>query len=466
MIGGHWHQNHTRDFCGLPGVTCRSSYVRDHGNAGYNIVKVYPDSITLSNRQIYGNSAVELAPWYRRKLEHVEDTVTYDEHGLPGDYPWMRYDVNEKYPQVRKVWEFQDDANIVAGFARDKKHGYYTTASGYLRAVSLKDGKRVWSQKFGGKIFSTPAISENHLVFGCTDGYIYALKPKNGKVIWKYKADKAIVASPVIYKGMVYIGASDGVFRKLDLKTGELIWSYEGIKGHVAATPFVDDEQVVFGSWGRRLYSLDPETGKLQWSWQSHNGSRMISPASTAILKSHGRLFFAVPSRRVYALDAKTGQELFWVRGGRDAIGMSEDGERLYDKTMFGRVLCFDTNVKLEGEPAPVQKNVMHPETNDVPKLSSWMLPGAKLNWDAPNYSGYEISPTKLEECRGTLFVPTDKGNILALDSNTGEFVWAHKISIALINPMQVWVEGDQIKVLASTMDGVVTLLTLPVKMN
>ncbi len=467
MIGGHWHHNHTRDFCGLPGVTCRSSYVRDHGNAGYNIVRVYADSITLSNRQIYGTegtSAVELAPWYKRKLNHVVDTVTYDEHGLPGDYPWMRYDVNDKYDFVKSEWEFQDDANIVAGLARDNKKAYYTTASGYLRAVSLKNGKRVWSQKFGGKIFSTPALCGKYLVFGCTDGFIYAVKPSNGKVIWKYEVGKAVVASPAIYKDMVYIGASDNVFRKLDLKTGELVWKYEGVAGHAAATPFVDDDQVVFGTWGRRLYSLDPETGKLQWSWQSHNGSRMISPASTAILKTHGRIFVAVPDRRVFALDAKTGQELFWVRGGRDAIGLSEDGNRVYDKTMFGRVLSFNADVALEGPAAPVQKNVMNPEENEVQKLGSWMLPGEKLNWDAPNYSGYEIAPTALVECGGTLFIPTDKGNILALDSNTGEFVWAHKISVALVNPMQIWKEGNRIKVLAATMDGVVTLLSLPLE--
>ena len=57
-------------------------------------------------------------------LEPLKDTVQYDAHGLPDSYPYMRYEVNEEYPQVKEVWRFQEQSNIVAGFAREGDTAY------------------------------------------------------------------------------------------------------------------------------------------------------------------------------------------------------------------------------------------------------------------------------------------------------------------------------------------------------
>ena len=55
--------------------------------------------------------------------------------------------------------------------------------------------------------------------------------------------------------------------------------------------------------------------------------------------------------------------------------------------------------------------------------------------------------------------MPTDKGNIIGFGAEDGSRLWARKISIALVNPMEVWSEGKVTYILASTMDGTVTLL-------
>ena len=54
--------------------------------------------------------------------------------------------------------------------------------------------------------------------------------------------------------------------------------------------------------------------------------------------------------------------------------------------------------------------------------------------------------------------MPTDKGNIVAFDS-AGKRLWARKISIALVNPLQTWTTSNGSFILASTMDGTVTLI-------
>lgn len=437
-IGGHWHRNVKFNYQGIPAVLCRSS-LSAGSVPGYTVVRLEDDHISFSERRIYGETPVEYAPWYERNLVPCEDNVHYDSDGLPDDYPWMRYDVNGRYPEVREVWKKAFDANIAAGFAVKGDAAYFPLASGEMKSVSLKDGSVKWSATFPGKIYSTPAVSGNLLVFGCSDGNVYALNASDGSVKWKYKTGKSVLASPLIMDGKVYIGGSDGAFRAIDLKTGSAVWTYTGVEGHAVSTPYGDESRIVFGTWGRSLYSLDPRTGREQWVWHVKKPSRMYSPASTVPLCAAGRIFVAVPDRKVYAVDAATGKELFRVDGGRDAIGLSGDGSTVFSKVMFGRAYAFPASV-----PAPAAGG----ELSDDLKL-----------WEVRDSTGYDIAPSALTEKDGVLYIPTDKGNIIALDSSDGSFLWAHKFSVALVNPLKVLTKGKKTFILASAMDGTVTLI-------
>lgn len=426
-LGGHWHSNVSLNYDGIPGALNRSTLTAGK-QPGYNVVMIQNDSVTISERRLYGSTTVQLEPWYTRRLAEVRDTVTYDADGLPASYPWMRYDVNNDSP-VSEVWRLKDDSNIVAGFAMSKGKAWYTTASGYVRCISVKDGGRIWSKRFPGKIFSTPAVQGKYLVFGCTDGNVYALNARNGKTIWKYAAGKSVLGSPVIFNGKVYVGASDGCFRAIDLKSGKAVWTYSDVQGFVECRAFVDKEQVVFGSWGNRLYSLDPQTGALQWEWKCEKPSRMYSPAAVWPVKAEGKIFIAVPDRRLYALDAATGKELrHYDKSAREAVGVSPDGKTVYCKSMWHTITSVDAAT-------------------------------LGVNWQTQTGAGYEISPTPIERIGDEVIMPTDKGNIIGFSAVDGSRLWVRKVSIALVNPMKVWSEKGSVYILASTMDGTVTLL-------
>ena len=129
-IGGHWHQNRALDYDGIPAVLGRSSMTDRTRPAGYNLFVLHPDRVTVSERRLFPHGSVQLAPWYERRLEPLVDTVRYDADGLPASYPWMRFDVNRRYPQVREIWKQKEASNIAAGFARRGDRAWYTTASG------------------------------------------------------------------------------------------------------------------------------------------------------------------------------------------------------------------------------------------------------------------------------------------------------------------------------------------------
>lgn len=437
VIGGHLHANRIKNYQGIPAVVCRSALSAGK-TPGYTVVRIDGDRISFYERRLYGQTAVELEPWASFGLAHVKDTVRYDAHGLPSDYPWMRYDVNDEFPQVREVWKKNYGANIAAGFACSKDKAFFPLASGSMLAVSLKDGSVEWKVEFPGKIYSTPALSGKYLVFGCSDGNIYALNASDGSLKWSFKTGKAVLASPVVMDGKVYAGGSDGSFRCIDLKTGKAIWTYDNVEGHAVSTPYASRERVVFGTWGGKLYSLDPVTGREQWVWSVGKASKMYSPASTLPLYSSGRIFVAVPDRQVYAIDAATGRQLFRVKGGRDAICLGSDGLTVYSKEMFGKAYAFPS---------------------DVAEPSGPMLPDSCKTWVADNHAGYDIAPTALSEKDGVLYIPTDKGNIIALRASDGTFLWAHKLSTALINPLRHLTFAGKNAILASAMDGTVALM-------
>ncbi len=69
---------------------------------------------------------------------------------------------------------------------------------------------------------------------------------------------------------------------------------------------------------------------------------------------------------------------------------------------------------------------------------------------------GYEIAPSPITASNGLVFIPTDKGDIFALNAKNGSVSWTYKFSIALINYIQPL---NKRLLLVSSMDGKVAIL-------
>ena len=437
LIGGHWHQNRVLNYEGVPGILGRSP---DRGKeVGYNIIDIADGVFSIHERILVdkeGNviTPLDRAPWYTQQLtgtpQYEPDRAAGRDnpYGLPLDYPFVKFDVNRAFPQVAEIWRSQDEGDIGCGAVKAGDLVLYANEAGVVKALDAATGREVWRFATEGKVFSTPAVWKKRVVVGSTDGYIYCLSLRDGRLRWRYRCDKSVLASPVIYKGIAYVGSSDHVFRALKVRSGRLVWARDGIAGFVECKPYVDQDQVVFGDWANTLYSLDPRTGAVQWTWKT-KGSRMFSPAAVYPVKSHGKIFLVTPERKTYALDAKTGQQLWVSAGGRESIALSPDGETVYVKTMFDSVQAYATD-------------------SDT----------AVKRWEVQPGFGYEIAPTPCAcSADGALmFVPTDKGNLFCLNAADGSPVWKHKISVALINSILPLPDRQ---LLVSTMDGVVTLL-------
>lgn len=442
ILNGHWHQDRAMVYEGIPGVIGRSSMATGKKGPGYTIVKVEGSTVTFSER--LANLKKTGHPWHTLRMSN----------GKPFDsnikYPRQNFDMNKEYPNIKEIWRRTDSADIGSGAVPSQKYVVYANAQGYIYALNWEDGSVVWSYKAGGKIFSTPAIyadgtSNASVIVGCTDNYVYSLSLKDGKLKWKHQFEKSVLGSPAILGNTVYIGGSDNTFRAINAKNGKLIWKNSQIKGFVECKPYVDKSQVVFGDWANTLYSLDPSNGKIQWTWVT-KGSRMYSPASVWPVKAGRSIIIATPKRMSYGINAKNGVQLWEEKGGRESVGLSPDKKTYYVKTMKDMVLAYTAGM--------VAVTAL-----DQPMVHS----GVIKKWESNAGFGYEIAPTPItstatggKDGKGLVFIPTDKGNIIALNAVDGSIAWKYKISMALINYIQPI--GDN-KILVSTMDGFVTLI-------
>ncbi|RKO73713.1 metallophosphoesterase [Sphingobacterium puteale] len=421
---GHGHANKAYDWEGIPGVMGRSNLRANKAVGGYNIVTIGDGKASYQERN--PGVGTQEKPWLEVPLfDHH-----YDKEAAV--YPRPSYAVNEKYAGAVHVnWTFEDASDIGAGLTIDKNKVITSNTAGDIFALDLKSGKKLWSYRTGGKVYSTPAVWKGVVVAGSSDHFIYAVDAENGKLLWKVKTDKAVLGSPLIQDGIAFIGGSDGKFRALDVKTGNLRWSFDQVKGFVSTLPTYYLGNIIFGSWGNGFYALDAKTGKLSWEWKNGHANRMFSAAACNPVGVNNRIFVVAPDRFMTALDARNGAVIWREKKDtirvRESMGLAVNKKQVYVKTMDGDLLGISSS----------------DDKMDVIWKAKLKLP-------------YELTPSAIKTNRKLVFVPSHSGLLSAVDAKTGAVIWQYKISNGMVNPVAI--SGNN-EVVASTMDGKIVSL-------
>lgn len=407
FIGGHYHANKNLKYDGIPGILMRSNLRDKEGKPGYGIYEVTNDSILVYTQRI-GEP--------KKKWAAFSLTASYYDHNGKADkYP--DFSVNNEYSRVKEQWIVQTGAGIYCSPAVEKETVFMGDDLGRLTAYTLKNGKQLWSFQSGKRIVGTPAVSDGIVVFGSADCRMYGLDAKDGRLLWTVNADKPVLGAVTIDNGIAYIGASDGCFRAIDIRTGKVIWTYKDVKGYIETKPLVTEDKVIFGAWDNTLYALNKADGKELWKWTGGLTRMHFSPAAVWPVAANGKVFITDPQRAMTAIDIRTGKTVWRTFQSmvRETIGLSEDGERVYSKTMNDSIVCYSTQ-------------------GDRPHEI----------WASNVGFGYEHAPSMQVEKDGIMFGSTKEGLIFALEAKTGKVLWKHKIGNSLISTV-VPLSGKQV---------------------
>lgn len=397
FVGGHYHRNRSLYYDGIPGILNRSNLRAKDSVGGYTIYTITPDSILVAERKINGK------PYQWASLSLTKKY--YETIGAANKYP--DFSVNKEYPQVKESWLIQTGIGIYASPAVYKNKVYVADDMGFLTCYNLKDGKKQWRFPSGNRIVGTPSVADGIVVFGSADKSIYGLNATTGKQCWAVIAAEPVLGAVTIEQGVAYVGASDHTFRAINIQTGNVLWTYTGIKGYIETRPLIEDNKVIFGAWDNTLYALDKTNGKECWKWTGGLTRMHFSPAAVWPVAANGKLFITDPERAMTAINLETGQTIWRTKQSvvRETIGLSEDKQRVYSKTMNDSIVCFATQ-------------------------------GDKPNqlWTSNIGFGYEHAPSMPIEKDGIVVGSTKGGLIFALEPKTGRVLWKHKVGNSLIN--------------------------------
>ncbi len=225
-----------------------------------------------------------------------------------------------------------------------------------------KDGKLVWqrslTEEFGrtsgyGARYTSPIVDSGLVIIGmpnsswgqyATGGIRFmAFDKKTGEVIWETPSlggpPRTYASTPVIAvingQRLVISGGGDGAIHALKVRTGEVVWRYQFANGGINGTPVVDGDFVYcthgepnFGTPDKgRVACLDasklekpakpsdPPSPKVVWKVDD-----MRVKFSSPVVHD-GRLYVCDETGEMTCMDAKTSDEIWTYRYGRDAKG-------------------------------------------------------------------------------------------------------------------------------------------------
>lgn len=425
-IGGHFHRTSLFSYDGIPGLLMRSTLRDENGRSGYGLYQITEGSIHAFECNVGGETRPVASLALQGDIVDAQGNVL-DPQGHCNHYP--DDSCNKEFPFVTPLWQRQGLASIYSSPAYADGRVFVGDDAGFITAYDCKNGKRLWKEPTGARIVGTPAANHGLVVVPSADGQIYAFQTKHGKLKWTFKAGAPVLGAVAIVGDTAFVGASDHTMRALDLQTGKELWTYRNVESYIETRPLIQNNMAVFGAWDCNLYALRQSDGTLLWKWQVPRSGTMYSPAAVWPVMAQGKVFIADPERALTAIDASTGNQLWrtYQSQVRESVGLSQDGLRIYAKTMNDSIVCYST-------------------TSTTPQQL----------WATNVGFGYEHAPSMLIEREGVVYGGTRGGIIYAVEGKSGRLLWKHRVGSSLINTVVPLSNGQ---LLFTSTDGTIGLL-------
>lgn len=267
----------------------------------------------------------------------------------------------------------------------------------------------LWSTRVGngqGDLFRrlAPALDGNTLYVASADGTVMAIDRDSGQTRWRQRTDQQISGGVGASQGMVLFGTRDARVFALSQDDGSLLWE-AGVSSEVQSAPRTDGQVVALQTVDGNLIALDASDGEQRWIYETSVPPLTLRGTSSPAM--NGNLVVAGFSNGMLAaVDAGNGL-LQWEQ--RVAVPQGS-----YD---LERVIDIDGNLLLNGGiiyAASYQGNVLGLDTRS-----------GQIVWG--------------QEASSYLGLATGLGNVYYVDD------FSHVIALARNDVSQVW-ENDALR--------------------
>jgi outer membrane protein assembly factor BamB len=183
-----------------------------------------------------------------------------------------------------------------------------TSQDGNLYALQVDNGTLKWKYSTGDQLRCSPTIVENRTFLGGCDAKLHVVNLDDGTSLGEpYVLGNPTGSTPAIVGDIGYLSTYGGQVLAFHWKDLSRKWIFFDNKlvpefeVSVAATP---DTVVAVGK-NRKVLGLNTSDGKLLWE------APLKKRADVAPVISDSRVWIASTDARLYALDLKSGQEVW-----------------------------------------------------------------------------------------------------------------------------------------------------------
>jgi outer membrane protein assembly factor BamB len=234
---------------------------------------------------------------------------------------WPMYGANQARTQVheeiklrppfRAVWKRNLHGLVEFPAVVWEGVAYVNNMRGWLRALSMKNGRLLWQKRVGTRMASSPGLDPERRVLVTTSmepGYVNVVSMDTGRTRWRFYSGRS-EPSPLVRNGVAYFGAANGNFYALDLQRRRPRWIFRG-GSKITGSPALVGNRLFFGDYAGRVIALNARNGRVLWTGSA--GSRVYGTVAVA----GGRVFAPSVFSGLSALSARTGRLLWRIPVG------------------------------------------------------------------------------------------------------------------------------------------------------
>jgi outer membrane protein assembly factor BamB len=318
-----------------------------------NVVNMFGQTPAVSGKTNYSNKALTFNDMVTNKVINPLKKVALDGQSiLIYDYDGSLMSFNLESEAFNWTVKATDNHTEMCANQVTLKDGviYVPFINGEIFAINSKTGEIFWKSRLGNitdQIIlknQIPVINDGKLFITTQDpnNNIYALDLKDGSLIWNYKLDATNNDIPVLFFDNKVFTQSGNNFYSFEANTGKLL-SQKSFEEPIHGKAVTDGENVFVANEKDVLFALNPNTLDILWQFKLDEGQNNIKER---IFSKDKKVYFAGQGPEVsslYALDSKTGTQLWKTDFKNDNIEyIIEESDNAWGYTRQGKLFQID----------------------------------------------------------------------------------------------------------------------------
>jgi len=292
---------------------------------------------------------------------------------------------------------------IYSSMMMDESFLYVNTIDmGYV--LSKEDFSTVWKYQKRAVVVSPPITENKTLYVTDVDGGVTAMVKTDGKTVWRMSVEGHVYGSAILWGGLLHIASSCypdsvkvGSYYQIDMKKG-LIKHKIQLPDNVLSSPAASGSTIVFMTHSGILLAYDMQSLSVLWSEDLYPDNPAKNPIDECMAPpviSGGFVYATDPRGIAYAYDLSSGKRIWATNVG----AYTDVAPAVYETNMYfgaeNGFWCLDTR--------------------DGAVRFAFKETGSRVT------TGAIIAGS-------TVYFGTDKGRLIALDTQQGELIWDYQI--------------------------------------